>query len=185
MTLTSDIGKIYSALHTVRPHGIVNLTTGVQIAHLALKHRQNINQRQRIIAFVGSPVETDKETLVKLGKKLKKNNVAVDIVNFGQEDDNKEKLEQFIEAINNNDNSHLVTIPPGNHVLSDVLISSPIISGEGGEAAGGFASGAGFEFGVDPNLDPELALALRISMEEERARQEAVSGGSGDGAAKE
>jgi len=26
---------------------------------------------------------------------------------------------------------------------------------------------------VDPNLDPELALALRVSMEEERARQEA------------
>ena len=27
-----------------------------------------------------------------------------------------------------------------------------------------------FEFGVDPSLDPELALALRISMEEEQAR---------------
>jgi hypothetical protein len=27
---------------------------------------------------------------------------------------------------------------------------------------------------VDPNLDPELALALRVSMEEERARQEAA-----------
>jgi len=28
---------------------------------------------------------------------------------------------------------------------------------------------------VDPNLDPELALALRVSMEEERARQEAAA----------
>lgn len=27
---------------------------------------------------------------------------------------------------------------------------------------------------MDPNLDPELALALRVSMEEERARQEAA-----------
>merc|ERR1711957_658136 len=26
--------------------------------------------------------------------------------------------------------------------------------------------------GVDPNMDPELAMALRVSMEEERARQE-------------
>ena len=25
--------------------------------------------------------------------------------------------------------------------------------------------------GVDPNMDPELAMALRISLEEERARQ--------------
>ena len=28
--------------------------------------------------------------------------------------------------------------------------------------------------GVDPNLDPELALALRVSLEEERARQESL-----------
>jgi len=28
---------------------------------------------------------------------------------------------------------------------------------------------------VDPNIDPELALALRVSMEEERARQEAAA----------
>ena len=39
--------------------------------------------------------------------------------------------------------------------------------GEEGAAAGG---GGGYEFGVDPNLDPELALALRVSLEEERAR---------------
>jgi hypothetical protein len=55
--------------------------------------------------------------------------------------------------------SHLVTIPPGPHILSDILISSPIIAGEDGVPAG-FTAGGGsnFEFGVDPNLDPELAL---------------------------
>lgn len=36
-------------------------------------------------------------------------------------------------------------------------------------------STGGYEFGVDPNEDPELALALRVSMEEQRARQEAES----------
>ena len=41
-------------------------------------------------------------------------------------------------------------------------------AGEAGEAGGG--GGGGFDFGVDPNLDPELALALRVSLEEERAR---------------
>lgn len=35
--------------------------------------------------------------------------------------------------------------------------------------------GAGFEFGVDPNEDPELALALRVSMEEQRQRQDAMN----------
>lgn len=55
--------------------------------------------------------------------------------------------------------SHLVPIPPGPHILSDILISSPIIAGEDGVPAG-FTAGGGsnFEFGVDPNLDPELAL---------------------------
>lgn len=42
-----------------------------------------------------------------------------------------------------------------------------------------------FEFGVDPNIDPELALALRVSMEEERARQEAAAKKAADEAVKE
>lgn len=61
--------------------------------------------------------------------------------------------------------------------------STPIFTGDG-EGGSGFAAAAaaaaaggvsGFDFGVDPNLDPELALALRVSMEEERARQEAAA----------
>jgi hypothetical protein len=65
------------------------------------------------------------DTLVKIAKKLKKNNVAVDIISFGHEADNEEKLTAFHGAVNSNDNSHLVTVPPG-PVLSDVLIGSPI-----------------------------------------------------------
>ncbi|KAF9353222.1 hypothetical protein BGX26_009010 [Mortierella sp. AD094] len=179
VTFTSDIGKILSALHTVHIGGKVSFTTSVQIAQLALKHRQNKNQRQRIIVFVGSPVEEDEKTLVKLAKKLKKNNIAVDVVNFGEEAENTTKLEAFVAAVNNNDNSNLVTVPPGPHLLSDVLVSSAIVAGEDGSAPAYVSSGGGsYEFGVDPNLDPELALALRISLEEERARQEAASGGA-------
>ncbi|CAO3569614.1 unnamed protein product [Mortierella alpina] len=179
VTFTSDIGKILSALHNVAIGGQVSFTTSVQIAQLALKHRQNKNQRQRIIVFVGSPVEEDEKTLVKLAKKLKKNNIAVDIVNFGEEAENTTKLEAFVAAVNNNDNSNLVTVPPGPHLLSDILVSSAIVAGEDGSAPAYVSSGGGsYEFGVDPNLDPELALALRISLEEERARQESASGGA-------
>ena len=49
-----------------------------------------------------------------------------------------------------------------------------MFTGDGG-GAGYAATGGEFDFGVDPNLDPELALALRMSMEEERARQEATA----------
>ncbi|CAO3629348.1 unnamed protein product [Mucor hiemalis] len=173
-------------LMTAAAGGKPHFLTSVQIAQLALKHRQNRNQRQRIIVFVASPVESDEKTLVKLAKKLKKNNVAVDIINFGEEGENTSKLEAFVNNVNNSDNSHLVTIPPGPHLLSDMLISTPIIAGEDGGAGNfGASSGGDFEFGIDPSLDPELALALRISLEEEKARQEAEAAKNGGGSAKE
>lgn len=63
-------------------------------------------------------------------------------------------------------------------------MSSAIVAGEDGSAPAYVSSGGGsYEFGVDPNLDPELALALRISLEEERARQESASGAKPDGSA--
>lgn len=119
------------------------------------------------------------DALVKIAKKLKKNNVAVDIVSFGHDADNQEKLEAFHSAVNSNNNCNLVVVPPG-PVLSDVLISSPIFQlgdGAGGGYGGGGGGGGGgdaFGLGVDPNMDPELALALRVSLEEERARQEVL-----------
>ena len=58
-----------------------------------------------------------------IGRKLKKNSVALDIVNFGEEDEGKtEKLESLLAAVNNNDSSHIVHVPPGPIALSDVLI---------------------------------------------------------------
>lgn len=62
-------------------------------------------QRQRIIVFVGSPIADTADGLVKLGKKLKKNNVAIDVVNFGEDSENQEKLASFVESVNNSDNS--------------------------------------------------------------------------------
>lgn len=169
-TLTSDVGRILSKLHQVQPNGNINFMTGIKIAHLALKHRQGKNHKMRIIAFVGSPVDLEEKELVKLAKRLKKEKVNVDIVSFGEEVLNSELLNTFISTLNGKDGSgsHMVTVAVGPH-LSDALISSPIIQGEDG--AGG-TPGSAYEFGVDPNEDPELALALRVSMEEQRARQE-------------
>ena len=129
---------------------------------MALKHRQGKNHKMRIVAFVGSPVQLDDKELVKLAKRLKKEKVNVDIVSFGEEAINNDVLTAFITALNGKDGtgSHLVTVPPGPH-LSDALISSPIIQGEDGMGGAGMG-GAAFEFGVDPNEDPELALVLNL-----------------------
>lgn len=126
----------------------------------------------RIVVFVGSPVNHDEADLVKLAKKLKKEKVNVDIVSFGDHQKNNDIFTSFINVLNGKDGtgSHLVCVPRGS-ALSEALISSPIIQGEDGTGGAGLG-GAGFEFGVDPNEDPELALALRVSMEEQRQRQE-------------
>lgn len=182
VTLTTDTGKILAKLHQVNPIGEMRFISGIKIAHLCLKHRQGKNHKTRIVAFVGSPLDADEKEMVKLAKKLKKEKVNIDIVNFGEDEVNTDVLNKFITTINGKEGtgSHLVTIPPGPH-LSDALVSSPIVQGEDGSGAGITSTGGGgFEFGVDPNDDPELALALRVSMEEQRARQQAEGGGEED-----
>ena len=116
-------------------------------------------------------------------------------------------------------------MPPGPHVLSDVLISSAVVAGEDGATPANVTRtgpGGSFEF-VNADMDPDLAMvlagprqartirqtrrirqarrkegpgvgcgilthgfrvrtaaqALRISMEEERARQERAAGAAG------
>jgi len=184
----------------------INILVALQTAQLALKHRKNKKQDQRIILFVGSPIADaqNEKQLVKAAKRLKKNNVSVDIVNFGEAESNTALLEKFMDHVKANENSNLVTVEPGK-LLSDVLVATPIFGqggaainefgalggaqdadlqaairasqgdAGGGAAAGGAAAGGGGGAfgGVDPNTDPELAMALRMSMEEERQRQEA------------
>jgi len=178
VTLTTDTGKILAKLHQVNPNGEMRFISGIKIAHLCLKHRQGKNHKTRIVAFVGSPIEAEEKEMIKLAKKLKKEKVNIDIVNFGEDEVNTDLLNKFVTTINGKEGSgsHLVTIAPGPH-LSDALVSSPIVQGEDGSGAGITSTGGGgFEFGVDPNDDPELALALRVSMEEQRARQQAEGG---------
>ena len=144
----------------------------------------------RIVLFIGSPVEAETSELVSVGKKLRKCNVAVDVVSFGDVDENAEKLEAFMGAVNKNNNSNLVTVPPGSN-LADVLLSTPIFMDENSGGGSGFAAAAaaasshaamqGLDGGdtmMDGGDDPALALALRVSLEEERARQEAAAAAS-------
>ncbi|KXH31390.1 von Willebrand factor type A domain-containing protein [Colletotrichum simmondsii] len=187
VTLTTDQGKILDGLHRTKTKikGTSHLATGIQVAGLALKHRQNKSQRQRIIVFVCSPIEEEEKKLVQLAKKMKKGNVSVDFVLFGDldDDDTQKKLQAFNESVKGGEGSNLVVIPPSSKLLSDQLISSPILLGEnaggsggGGGGGSGMESGGGGgnfgEFDFDPAMDPELALALRMSMEDEKARQE-------------
>jgi 26S proteasome regulatory subunit N10 len=122
---------------------------------------------------------------------MKKNGVAIDFVAFGElDDENTKKLTSFNMNVKGGDGSHIAIIPPGPGLLSDQLVTSPILNGDGsagvaGTGGDGGGGGEAFEFGIDPSVDPELALALRMSMEEEKARVERASKEKADQEAKE
>jgi len=69
----------------------------------------------------------------------------------------------------------LICVPSGAH-LPDTLMSTPIIQSEDGSGLPNGYSASAFAFGLNPEDDPELAMALRISMEEQRRVQEAEIG---------
>lgn len=187
-TLTQDLDRVMASVTKVSIGGTLHFAHGLQIGSLALSHRLNPRAEKRIVAFVGSPIQEDEKTLEKLAKKLRKDEVAVDIVGFGCEA-NVPLLQKFIETVNKGNNSHLLFVPTGQQI-GDVMLSSVIVYGEeavaqmgaagaAGAGAGGFGGpgAGGFEFGFDPNTDPELAMVLRMSLEEERRRQELAAGG--------
>jgi 26S proteasome regulatory subunit N10 len=202
-TLTTDIGKILDGLHRTKIKGSSHFVTGINVAavcglgslacargltdrcdQLALKHRQNKSQKQRIIIFNCSPIEEEEKNLVKLAKKMKKTGISIDIIAFGElSDDTLRKLKAFNDNSQSAEGSHLEAVQPSGNLLSDALVTTPILGGDGssasagaggsgGEGGSGGSGGNDFEFGVDPSVDPELALALRMSFEEEKARQD-------------
>jgi 26S proteasome regulatory subunit N10 len=143
----------------------------------------NKSQRQRIIVFVGHPIEQDLSECENLGKRLKRNNVAIDVVNFAHPD-NVPKLEALVQCANNSDNSHFMDVPIGVAMITDVLITSPILQpdavGDVPMANAGAANVAESvvnrfaEYGgYNPDMDPEMAMAMKISMDEARANQKA------------
>ncbi len=114
---------------------------------------------------------------------MRKNKVAIDIVNFGH-DENLSKLTALVEAANNSGNSHFVNCT-GLSNVTDGIIASPVINemmddapAAGGDPSAAPAPGGGqfAEFGgVDPSLDPELADAIRISMEGAKNQENAAA----------
>jgi 26S proteasome regulatory subunit N10 len=106
---------------------------------------------------------------------MKKNNVSIDVIAFGDlESDQTKKLEAFVENVKGGDGSNLAIIPPGPNLLSEELQATPILGGEAGVGGAGAEGGGdgGFNFEDAAENDPELAFALRLSLEEEKNRQE-------------
>ncbi|KAI4817589.1 hypothetical protein KUCAC02_010974 [Chaenocephalus aceratus] len=126
-TLTPDSGRILSKLHAIQPQRKHLLLRGHPSGSCVGPETQTRKKPQdEDHCFVGSPVEDNEKELVKLAKRLKKEKVNVDIINFGEEELNTEKLTAFINTLNGKEGtgSPLVTVPPGPS-LADALLSSP------------------------------------------------------------
>lgn len=191
-TPTANFGAVLAGLHETKIKGSIRLGTAISVAMLALHHRANKSQRQRVVVLICSDLDpardgndSEKE-LIKLAKRCKKNKVSVDFVAFGDatSSETRSVLEKFVEAVggaSSNEGNYLAVIPPGPGLLSDSLITTPIVNTgaptdmggmEGVENTSGAGGQSSFEFGIDPAADPELAMALRMSMEEEQNRLE-------------
>ncbi|EAR85404.1 ubiquitin interaction motif protein (macronuclear) [Tetrahymena thermophila SB210] len=190
ITPSADPDAILGCLFGVKLRGEkAHFLNALQIAQLGLKHRKNKNMRQRIIVFVASPIVEDEKTLERVAKQLKKNNVSVDIVNLCQSGVNQiEKLDKFIQTVNSGDSSYFLNVQSGITSLTETLFNSPILnrflSGSNANQASSVgnvpinptqAGGANpfAEYGgIDPSEDPELAQAMKLSLEEEKRIQE-------------
>jgi 26S proteasome regulatory subunit N10 len=174
LTQTNNISDLINSITNVQINGEADVITAVKVAQLSLKHRQNKVQKQRIIIFCGHPASGSVEDFEDLGMRLKKNQVAVDVINFGHPE-NVEKLRLLVETANQGGadfpQSHFLDVPPTCASIMDVLITSPILQPEdaGGDQPNPAAGGDFADLGFDPNMDPELAMAIRMSMEEANA----------------
>lgn len=187
-SLTADVDRILASLASIKIKGkVCHFSAALRIAALALSHRSEPRSEKRIAIFMGSPLRETPQELHTLAHKLRKDNVAVDVVTFGVPD-NVEPLQHFVEKVNKDGNSCFVSIPEGK-TISEVLMDSPVFTGPEAvsmllptsEGAGGAAGGNlihNFGFSIDPNADPDLQRALQLSMEEEMQRQAAAASSS-------
>ncbi|EPY39895.1 26S proteasome regulatory subunit N10 [Angomonas deanei] len=181
-TLTFDVDRVMATLSNITIGGKkCHFSASLLIASLALSHRTNPRSEKRIVAFVGTPITESEKDLETLAKRLRKNDVAVDVVAFGVEQ-NVDLLKEFVSKVNKNNNSRFLNVAETDN-LTSALMSDAIFLGENA-VEGGNENNAGSNFamfGADPNMDPELAMVLRMSYEEEMQRQAAAAAAAGGG----
>ena len=170
VTLTNDESRLLEAMSNISLNGECDIVSALRISILCLKHRINKNQKQRIILFIGSPVNSKKENLIQIGKNLKKYNVALDIISFGNVDENRELLDILLKEVNNSNNSSLLEVPIGSYIM-DTLLNSHIMgmcqmgNDQPGMAEMGGAPGNNQPIGLS-QFERDMNMALQMSLQE-------------------
>lgn len=112
-------------------------------------------------------IEEYKNDLKKLLKKLKKNNIALKIINFGEVESNTAFWSDISADFSDDDVISVINFMPDGGMLLWEQINSYSQFNSGGDNENAFMEYGG----IDPSMDPELAMALRMSLEDEQQRQ--------------
>ena len=154
-SLTTNDNKLERSIANIKRGGIMHLVHGIRCGFLALHHCDPEVRNKRMIVFIGSEHDmTDLKISSQLSQHANKEDVAVDIVTFGDEVNNKNILEDFISKIH--EKSNFVSAKSNSAILSDLVLSSPIGPGD-------------FSHQTDSNFedDPDLALTIKLSMQQD------------------
>jgi 26S proteasome regulatory subunit N10 len=159
-TPTNDSAQLLAQYSKIPIQDYLGLCRSIQIARLTMKHRVNKHQHERLVIFIASAIKDNPEDLYVLARNLRRDNIAVDLVNICCPE-NLQLLQNFHEIVNVENESRLVNYAGGATRLNDALK-------EGGVLGGHFATDGGF----GDDMDPQMEMVIRMSLEEERKRQE-------------
>ena len=121
------------------------------------------------MCFVASTITDAPEELKIICKKLKKNNIALDLIAIGDlSDRQRETLQAMHETVKGAAECQLLVVEPGGN-LSDVIFTSQIVGAEAGPNPNNQQM-------LNEENDPELMMALQLSLQEEEARVAAARG---------
>ncbi|KNH05497.1 hypothetical protein XU18_3468 [Perkinsela sp. CCAP 1560/4] len=163
-SLTDDQDRILSSLGKISSEGEMHIIEGLKIARLALMSKGTSRGQRKILILVCSPVQVSEEELASLEILLRKEGVGIDFVNIGNPE-NDQKMKSFIESINKRENCTYFSIGEKDNMI-DYLQKNYLQTNSTNTGSN-----------QNETMDPDMELALRLSLEEENARRQ----GTGEG----
>lgn len=183
--LSREVGKLLSAMSKVKSQGDrTSVVRAAKTSILILRHRPNKNMIQRCVLFVSGQVTDSESELEAVGKQLRKQGICVDVVLMRNDPQGEKVLGKLVAAANGDSGasgqdgfstmqSRLLLVPSVSEAsnLVDCLPQTSVLGGMARSSHGGDD-----DMGIDESLDPELAAAIKMSLEEEAQRTASKSG---------
>ena len=175
-SLTRDTDRLFASLNDITSSGELDLYRGIQTARLAMAHKGSL-VKKRILAIICSPLKENSANLSMLAKSLAKDGVSIDIVNLGNSCNEKflelftinrpEDGEVTIISIKSDEKASALTLQSiqRKEVIGE-RVSVDIHSLSGGQSVHSSSVGGGFQDSNREEMDPDLALAIQLSLQE-------------------